>query len=339
MAKATQNFAQAYSTTTTEELFLSVDIRVLIAAKKTELASELKLGRIPDTGGKEELVRRLIADNERRRVSRLQKPPTTQGNISNEELPVCRSRARQGAASPGSFTDGGVTADLSRTAGQLDDRVMKTAARRGWHSGGPPRSTGLGQDPDCPDHRLSSPSSWPPFSYEGFTLDFPTKGYRLHRQSEAAPFAEKIDFVPVPGHAEGVAAMHTTLSSAVMQSLSDFTGTNHQRKQLEAVLTPFSGMFTEHPGKTDVLVHRINTDDARPWRCNLRPLSQHKRAVLDKALDEMIDIGAVRPSDSPWAFPVVLAPKKDGTARLCVDYHRLNAVMVRHSYPLPAISA
>uniref|UniRef100_A0A224Z7U7 RNA-directed DNA polymerase n=1 Tax=Rhipicephalus zambeziensis TaxID=60191 RepID=A0A224Z7U7_9ACAR len=174
---------------------------------------------------------------------------------------------------------------------------------------------------------------------EGFTLDFPQRGYRLHGQSETTPFAEKADSMPVPENTEGVAAMYATLPPAVMKSLADFKGTNHQRNQLEAVLTPFSGMFTEHPGKTDVLVHRINTGDAQPWRCNPRPLSQHKRALLDRALDEMIDTGAVRPSESPWAFPVVLAPKKDGTARLCVDYRKLNAVTVRDSYPLPAISS
>ncbi|XP_037518402.1 uncharacterized protein LOC119395197 [Rhipicephalus sanguineus] len=118
--------------------------------------------------------------------------------------------------------------------------------------------------------------------------------------------------------------MHTTLPSAAMQSLLDFKGTNHQWKHLDAVLTPFSGMFRERPGKTHVLVHRINTGDARPWSFNPGPLSQHKRAVLDKALDEMIDTGAVRPSDSPWAFPVVLAPKKDGTRpRITASQQRL----------------
>ncbi|XP_064469873.1 uncharacterized protein LOC135384605 [Ornithodoros turicata] len=98
-------------------------------------------------------------------------------------------------------------------------------------------------------------------------------------------------------------------------------------------------MFTEHPGTTDVLEHRIDTGTARPWRCNPRPLSARKRDLLDAALDEMIATGAVRRSQSPWAFPVVLAPKKDGTARLCVDYRQLNAVTVRDAYPFPSIES
>ncbi|XP_075744162.1 uncharacterized protein LOC142802963 isoform X2 [Rhipicephalus microplus] len=114
--------------------------------------------------------------------------------------------------------------------------------------------------------------------------------------------------------------------------LSDcFTVTEHQGKQLDATLTPFSGMFTERPRMTDVLVHRINAGDAQPWRCNPRPLSQHKRSLLDKALDEMFDTRAARLSESPWAFPVVLAPKKDSTACLYVDYRKIDAVTAHAS--------
>ena len=48
----------------------------------------------------------------------------------------------------------------------------------------------------------------------------------------------------------------------------------------------------------------------------------------------MLDIGAIRCSKSPWANPVVLVHKKDGSLRFCIDLRKLNAWTVKDAYSL-----
>jgi hypothetical protein len=58
---------------------------------------------------------------------------------------------------------------------------------------------------------------------------------------------------------------------------------------------------------------------------------------LKEQLQELLDKGYIRPSASPWGAPVIFVPKKDGTSRMCVDYHSLNEVTIKNKYPLPRI--
>ena len=58
---------------------------------------------------------------------------------------------------------------------------------------------------------------------------------------------------------------------------------------------------------------------------------------MEKHIQEMLVEGVISPSNSPWAAPVVLAPKKDGTIRFCVDYWALNEVTKKDVYTLPRV--
>jgi len=62
-----------------------------------------------------------------------------------------------------------------------------------------------------------------------------------------------------------------------------------------------------------------------------------RREKVSEMIDTMEKQGVVQPSASPWASPVVLVPKKDGSLRFCVDYRRLNSVTRKDVYPLPRV--
>ena len=51
----------------------------------------------------------------------------------------------------------------------------------------------------------------------------------------------------------------------------------------------------------------------------------------------MLSRGVIRPSTSPWASPVVLVQKKDGSTRFCLDYRKLSSLTQKDAYPLPRV--
>ena len=64
----------------------------------------------------------------------------------------------------------------------------------------------------------------------------------------------------------------------------------------------------------------------RPYR--MAPIEHEE---VKKTIDELLAKGYIRRSFSPWAFPLLLVDKKDGSKRMCVDYRELNAVTIKNS--------
>ena len=66
----------------------------------------------------------------------------------------------------------------------------------------------------------------------------------------------------------------------------------------------------------------------RPYR-----VADTQRGVIEEHVTDMLNRGIIQPSVSPWAAPIILVKKKDGSDRFVVDFRRLNAVTRKDSYP------
>ena len=69
----------------------------------------------------------------------------------------------------------------------------------------------------------------------------------------------------------------------------------------------------------------------------LYSMSRTELQMLKEWLEENLSKGFIRASSSPAASPILFVKKTDGSLRLCVDYHGLNAETIKNRYPLPLL--
>ena len=120
----------------------------------------------------------------------------------------------------------------------------------------------------------------------------------------------------------------------------DLELTNEQERQVRQLLEKNQEVFSTSEfdlGRTNLVRHRIDTGQNRPFKQQLRRHPMAYLPVIDEHVDKMLDNDICEPSFSPWASNVVLVKKSDGTLRFCIDYRQLNNLTVKDSYPLPRI--
>ena len=83
--------------------------------------------------------------------------------------------------------------------------------------------------------------------------------------------------------------------------------------------------------------HTIKVTDDTPFKERFRQIPLPMVEEVRKHLKEMLESGAIRPSQSAWCNAVVLVRKKDGSLHFCIDFQCLKAHTKKDSYPLPRI--
>ena len=113
-----------------------------------------------------------------------------------------------------------------------------------------------------------------------------------------------------------------------------------QRQKLQELLDKNNDLFAKNDcdlGRTHLVKAKIDTGDHSPIKQAPYRLPFSQRQMVQEHIDEMLKAGVISPSQSPWASPIVIVDKKDGSKRFCVDLRALNRITKKNSYPLPRI--
>ena len=117
--------------------------------------------------------------------------------------------------------------------------------------------------------------------------------------------------------------------------------TDEQRRALMRCVYEYRRMFVRKgdplPSLDVETRHHIDTGGTPPIALRMRRMGPREHEEVDRQVAQFQQMGLVRPSTSAWSAPPVMAIKKDGSWRFCVDYRRLNDVTVTEVYPIPRI--
>ena len=113
-----------------------------------------------------------------------------------------------------------------------------------------------------------------------------------------------------------------------------------QQQAATKLLWDYSEIFSKNDldlGKCNLLKHTIKLTDTQPFKERYRRIPSHLFQEVKQHLQEMVEVGVIRKSFSPWASAVVLVRKKDGGLMLCIDLQKLNNCTIKDGYALPRI--
>ena len=105
--------------------------------------------------------------------------------------------------------------------------------------------------------------------------------------------------------------------------------TKEQRRKFDELIKRNADIFVRDEndfGRIEIIKHTIDTGDEKPIKQRAYRAGLKDRERIKEEIDRLLEKGAIRKSNSLWASPVVIVPKKNGKRRVCIDYRKINRV-------------
>ena len=112
------------------------------------------------------------------------------------------------------------------------------------------------------------------------------------------------------------------------------------KKRALDLLAEFHDVFALEDGEmgcTEATEHHIEVTDPHPFKGRPRNIPEGLLQEVKDHLNHMLDVRAIKPSNSTWRNAVVLGRKKDGGLRFCIDFRHLNSHTKKDAFSLPRI--
>ena len=112
-----------------------------------------------------------------------------------------------------------------------------------------------------------------------------------------------------------------------------------QQRDLWRLLDEYKDVFSKEgqPISSTSLVEHVIHTTGPAVRLPFRRQNPVIRDIEQQQVKEILRDEVIRPSTSPWASPVVMVKKRDGTMRFCVDFRKMNDATIKDAHSLPRI--
>lgn len=127
------------------------------------------------------------------------------------------------------------------------------------------------------------------------------------------------------------------VDTVVAKAVNTEVLTEDKVSDLRDVISEFGGVFSDRPGRTDLVCHDIELTDSTPVRSKAYRVSPRQREILAEEINRMLELGVIEAAESDYTSPLILVEVPGKDPRPCIDYRKLNTITRDQTYPIPNI--